>query len=164
MAAWAALPEGEEQALQCFNQHNLWEHWQIGMEYEDATRVWYFQHYGPNPIEGSWSGNIHKRMKDEQEPESEPNHAQPLEEMNRRTRINNLIWQAEVQHKLKGSNCIDLIRVGGPFRPRSSQATGWFSQNSHIDRRIPAIEEAECKGGWVMINEQSADAGPSNVE
>jgi hypothetical protein len=34
MAAWATLPEEEEQALQSLNQHNMLKHWQMGMEYQ----------------------------------------------------------------------------------------------------------------------------------
>jgi hypothetical protein len=114
MAAWAALPEGEEQALRFLNQHHVLEHWQIGMEYDDAVRVWHFQHYGPNPDEGSWYGNIENHTEDEQQQEPEPNHAELFEEMNRQNRIGNLIWQADGE----------LFRSGGPFRPRSTQATG----------------------------------------
>jgi hypothetical protein len=76
MAAWAALPEGEEQALQFLNQYNLLEHWQIGMEYDDAVRGWHFRHYGPNPNEGSWYGNVENHMEDKQQLEPEPNHAE----------------------------------------------------------------------------------------
>jgi hypothetical protein len=81
MAAWAAPPEGEEQALQFLNQHNMSEHWQIGMEYDDTVRVWHFRHYGPNPDEGLCYGNVKNHKKDEQEQEPELNHAELFEEM-----------------------------------------------------------------------------------
>lgn len=59
----------------------MFKHWQIGMEYDDAVRVWHFQNYGPNPDEGSWYRNLETHKKDEQEQEPEPNHAELFEEM-----------------------------------------------------------------------------------
>jgi hypothetical protein len=48
-----------------------------------------------HPDEGSWYGYVENHTEDEQQQEPEPNHAQLFEEMNRQTRINNLILQAQ---------------------------------------------------------------------